>query len=172
MLEKTCMMRSIMKTRYGFVSNSSSSSFVCCLSGEVFEVCDNRFRDFGLVSCKHGHVFKEEFALPDERKLPDRDEMIETLQERIDSKRECAEIEFLDDEELQERYQEDVLDSEDRHFIDEAHCPICTMNRIPDSELLNYLLKKSKSNREKLAQEIRLIFNSNHDRFLDFILNK
>ena len=32
-----------MKVRHGFVSNSSSSSFVCCNCGETFEAMDDSF---------------------------------------------------------------------------------------------------------------------------------
>ena len=46
-----------MKVRKGFVSNSSSSSFVCDLSGEVFEGYDAGLNEFGCVSCENGHTF-------------------------------------------------------------------------------------------------------------------
>jgi hypothetical protein len=46
-----------MKVRKGFVSNSSSSSFVCDLSGEVFEGYDSGISEFGCVQCVEGHTF-------------------------------------------------------------------------------------------------------------------
>ena len=45
-----------MKIRRGFVSNSSSSSFVWDLSGEAFEVYDG-LEDAGAIECENGHVF-------------------------------------------------------------------------------------------------------------------
>ncbi len=46
-----------MKVRHGFVSNSSSSSFVCDLSGEVFGGYDSSLSDFDLACCTKGHTF-------------------------------------------------------------------------------------------------------------------
>lgn len=44
------------KTRKGFVSNSSSSSFICDLSGEAFESYDG-LSECDAVSCANDHVF-------------------------------------------------------------------------------------------------------------------
>lgn len=46
-----------MKVRKGFVSNSSSSSFVCDLTGEAFEIYDGEFgSEYGIISCVKGHT--------------------------------------------------------------------------------------------------------------------
>ena len=45
-----------MKVRKGFVSNSSSSSFVCDLTGEAFETYEG-LDDREAVQCEKGHVF-------------------------------------------------------------------------------------------------------------------
>jgi len=46
-----------MKIRKGFVSNSSSSSFVCDISGEVFGGYDCGLGDFDMCECVKGHTF-------------------------------------------------------------------------------------------------------------------
>ena len=46
-----------MKKRKGFVSNSSSSSFVCDLTGEVVEGYDCSLSESEMVSCVNGHTF-------------------------------------------------------------------------------------------------------------------
>lgn len=46
-----------MKIRKGFVSNSSSSSFVCDLTGVVSSGYDSCVNDFEMVMCKNGHTF-------------------------------------------------------------------------------------------------------------------
>lgn len=47
-----------MKIRTGFVSNSSSSSFVCDITGEAFEVYDSSLlSEYDAVQCVNGHVF-------------------------------------------------------------------------------------------------------------------
>lgn len=46
-----------MKTRKGFVSNSSSSSFICDLTGQVEAGMDVSLTDFDMVECVKGHSF-------------------------------------------------------------------------------------------------------------------
>lgn len=46
-----------MKRRMGFVSNSSSSSFVCDITGETESGWDASLRDCGMAECVAGHVF-------------------------------------------------------------------------------------------------------------------
>lgn len=46
-----------MKVRNGFVSNSSTSSFVCDVCGEVEADRDLCISDAGMVQCKNGHTF-------------------------------------------------------------------------------------------------------------------
>jgi len=49
-----------MKVRLGFVSNSSSSSFVCEVCGDTFESYDKGIAHFSLVMCEdHDHLFCE-----------------------------------------------------------------------------------------------------------------
>lgn len=46
-----------MKIRAGFVSNSSSSSFMCDITGEISEGYDISLTDCEMVMCEHGHTF-------------------------------------------------------------------------------------------------------------------
>lgn len=46
-----------MKVRKGFVSNSSSSSFVCDITGEDSSGWDMCLSGAGMVECVNGHVF-------------------------------------------------------------------------------------------------------------------
>lgn len=48
-----------MKIRQGFVSNSSSSSFVCCITGETESGYDASSRELGFVTCENYHMFLE-----------------------------------------------------------------------------------------------------------------
>lgn len=45
-----------MKIRQGFVSNSSSSSFVCDICGDVQSGYDVSLSDFYMTECEDGHV--------------------------------------------------------------------------------------------------------------------
>ena len=51
-----------MKVRNGFVSNSSSSSFVCNICGEIEAGYECNLSDFEMEECEHGHTFHTEHA--------------------------------------------------------------------------------------------------------------
>jgi len=50
-----------MKIRTGFVSNSSSSSFTCDISGQTVSGWDFTLEDAWMVECVRGHVFNESY---------------------------------------------------------------------------------------------------------------
>jgi hypothetical protein len=54
-----------MKIRAGFVSNSSSSSFVCEISGSAEGGYDASPSDCGMARCVNYHTFMQEFILDD-----------------------------------------------------------------------------------------------------------
>ena len=48
-----------MKIRNGFVSNSSSSSFICSICDETESGFDQGPRELGMYGCENGHYFHE-----------------------------------------------------------------------------------------------------------------
>src|SRR5512135_424322 len=52
-----------MKTRNGFVSNSSSTSFTCDVCGEEASGMDLSCSEAGMVECLNGHTFCETHEL-------------------------------------------------------------------------------------------------------------
>lgn len=59
-----------MKYRKGFVSNSSSSSFVCDICGEEVTGMDMSLREAEMCECENGHVFcREHFNYENEEEL-------------------------------------------------------------------------------------------------------
>jgi hypothetical protein len=52
-----------MKIRTGFVSNSSSSSFVCEVSGRSEVGYDCSCSDVGMYECENYHTFMQEYAV-------------------------------------------------------------------------------------------------------------
>lgn len=52
-----------MKIRNGFVSNSSSSSFICEVCNEKDSGWDMSLSDAGMFECKNGHTFCKEHHL-------------------------------------------------------------------------------------------------------------
>jgi hypothetical protein len=52
-----------MKIRFGFVSNSSTSSFVCEICYHADAGMDACLQELGFVQCENGHVICEEHML-------------------------------------------------------------------------------------------------------------
>lgn len=52
-----------MKMRTGFVSNSSSSSFICDVTGEDVSGRDMCLSDAGMCECENGHTFLDEYLV-------------------------------------------------------------------------------------------------------------
>lgn len=52
-----------MKIRSGFVSNSSSSSFICVITNEEYTSMDASLEDAEMCECLNGHIFLEEFLV-------------------------------------------------------------------------------------------------------------
>jgi hypothetical protein len=103
-----------MKIRNGFVSNSSSSSFMCDVSGGMESGIDLCLSDVGMVSCKNNHMFYERYLLPEiakEEKVVSEDE-------------EDSEYDFYDEDEIQSE-----------------RCPICQMQYVTANDAFRYLKK-------------------------------
>lgn len=58
-----------MKIRYGFVSNSSSSSFTCNVCGETQSGMDMCLSDAYMFGCTNGHYVCNEHKLKDNEEL-------------------------------------------------------------------------------------------------------
>ena len=154
-----------MKIRIGFVSNSSSSSYVCEITGKPFEIWDECF-DGNLRRCIKGHIFQEEFLVSWDGGYPSREKMLEKLDDVTDSKEECKQFREMPGDELKVAYDQSFKSKGDCN-IDE--CPICTMTRISSDELLLFLLKKAKLTREKAEELIRHKFKRNFVQFKNYI---
>ena len=134
-----------MKIRTGFVSNSSSASFICEVCGDEYSGDGNIYincqwtwdaclREAEMVECKSGHIFCEDHA--------DR-EIIEKLK-----------AQDLDDEDSPD------WDEEWRCSFPEKYCPLCSFKEVPRDTLVKYLLKKVKMSQASVEDEIREKFGN------------
>lgn len=101
-----------MKIRDGFVSNSSSSSFICEFCNEEYSGWDACLEDAEMCQCVNGHTICTSH-------ISDYSEVIEKLQE-----------------------EDPTLDEYDAIYnIPADKCPICTFQKIRNEDAVRYLLK-------------------------------
>jgi hypothetical protein len=100
-----------MKIRQGFVSNSSSSSFVCDVCGYAEEIQDSYFAYSSLRMCKNGHVICK-------------DELID-----------------FDEEVINNSNDEDDDEERDYNRVAEKYCPICQFEASGKDDIKRYFLK-------------------------------
>ena len=62
-----------MKIRTGFVSNSSSSSFICDITGNCFSGMNAELADSDMYMCANGHTFQEEFLIGEVEEVDEND---------------------------------------------------------------------------------------------------
>lgn len=159
-----------MKNRNGFVSNSSSSSFVCAACGDAEAGMDASREDFEYVLCENGHELcaecKIEVAEP-------------TRQQKLDRCiRYIAGCDWMSPTNKTDRVNE-VTDNEDKlqELFDEistdwgissACCPICTF-KTPDKDTLKYVLKFHGLTEKQMLKMIADRFGNDYTKFQEFL---
>jgi len=170
-----------MRIRRGFVSNSSTSSFVCLVSGHVEAERDASASDVGMCECENDHVFCNHYLLPTPPGISPKD-VIESYVEFANRYRECTtveettkqitealntdDVEKLTGEVVEEHIREEI-DEEFPGFGDASalRCPICTMTHIPDEAMLKHVLRLLHKTREDLTAELREKFDGDFKAF-------
>lgn len=117
-----------MKIRNGFVSNSSTSSFICEICGNIEADRDVNCRDVGMLRCKNEHIICEGHVT---------EEVLDKIEE------------FFLEEEKEE---------EDSGYFPIIYCPICNMEIPSEKDMTSYLKIKSGKSDEELFVEIKKYF--------------
>lgn len=157
-----------MKYRTGFVSNSSSTSFTCDITGRTESGYDMGLEEIGMFECQAGHTFDEDcIDLDDVRK---------------DLRPEATKIfhnEYAKDNEFSETFIDDIvhdLMGDYRYDLPEKFCPICQMKNFTHRDLRRFFIAYraeqsgvSKEEAEQLLYEdIRNKFKS-YQEFKEFL---
>lgn len=152
-----------MKIRKGFVSNSSSSSYVCNVCGKEYSGFDASLRDAEMYFCEHGHIYCrnhvdnniDNLDVEGKRKI-----IISYCRHDSDTK---VEAQAADEDKL-EKILEDIrydLESE----MSSKYCPCYRLTPITSGQLIEYLLHERRQTRKEVEKEIKKKYN-NYDEML------
>jgi hypothetical protein len=160
-----------MKVRSGFVSNSSSSSFICNVCGIMESGMDASAKDFDMSNCQNGHTFcnnhfvGKELSWEDKKSLLLNDISNKILSSYYTPERKQIDIDLichLDEDGINVYFEE--------HFYecDPSRCPICTFQKIDCSDGFMFLKKKFSLTDEEVLQIIKSQF-INYTEFKEFL---
>lgn len=151
-----------MKYRKDFVTNSSSSSFVCDVCGYETSGWDMGLSDAGMYECVNGHTFCENEALKMDRK-----EMIQSILEmefydHYDKDTNESIYVHKDKDEVNAMSDDDLMDiiCDDRYEVPSCICPICQLTALTDRDIIKYMFKKHNTNNDKTLKEIKQKFGN------------
>lgn len=182
-----------MKRRVGFVSNSSSSSFICDVSGEVVAGWDVGLNEAEMKQCENGHTFSDQYAVCEFEDIPDSAKIRLVMENEVyfnydieapedkDGNRDRTETSRLrkidcddrrkkyrenhTDEEIIDKFNTDDFDDQNAGYeVPKEMCPICQFEHIVSEEALKYLEVKNGITIAGIKKEIK----ENFDNYTDF----
>jgi hypothetical protein len=151
--------------RLGFVSNSSSSSFVCGVCGEIETGMDMSASEFDMTECVNGHCFHNDCANTKEPTFKQRVSELEAAIEKYKYFEPGEKEEALSNlKDIVDEEEEDMLDEMEKDFCDdgvsESKCPFCSFIAVTDEDTVAYLFKKLGYNKKQIAKELKEKFES------------
>ena len=132
-----------MKNRQGFVSNSSTSSFVCDICGETYTGWDASPSDNDCSSCENEHIFcnshieEYKFEIP---RVPSCEHEFD--REAFDYCPECGNYKWDEDE-------------DGDGYYPASACPVCQFVTYSEDEMSQYLEKTRGVSREEVFAKVK-----------------
>lgn len=157
-----------MKIRNGFVSNSSSSSFVCEICGRAEGGYELGLSEAGMTECENYHVFCEEHLLEIDyasiaslkiKSLYTEPYDEDTLQDLLELEKDLSRYEIRK-----------ILRNHDidEDYVSETECPICQMQEITDRDLLAYIYQRFNINETEMTEEMKKRF-ATYNKFQEYL---
>lgn len=145
-----------MKFRKSFVTNSSSSSYICDICGEEASGWDLSLSEAEMYECEHGHTFCETHL---RKNALTKETLIDFLKNKMDEEdwQNYNIGDIIDD--FDELY-EVAKDWDLRYECSEKICPICSFEKFLDSDLLKYIQKYKGINLDEIKNEVKNKYNS------------
>jgi hypothetical protein len=135
-----------MKIRVGFVSNSSTSSFVCDVCGFTEAGQDVGLDTFGMFRCENEHCVHEKCA-----GVTETDFLEEALEKYVSS--------YIGKGYSIEELKEDG-EYECRYSVPQKYCPICSFGKLSSRDELEFLRKEAGMTEKEVLKEIRSRFTT------------
>lgn len=142
-----------MKQRLGFVSNSSSSSYVCNLCGRQIDGWDISLSDYEMSQCEHYHIFCDKHAVG----LKEIDYYEMSVKELLKIIKEKGI--WVNEDHLEDPDPDFLADSIQEYIYEEGssedQCPVCTFKHLNFKDVALYFLKKNNIDLTELKKTIK-----------------
>jgi hypothetical protein len=152
-----------MKIRSNYVSNSSSSSFICDVCGRAESGYDLDLSDIEMYEYECGHTtcwceINKNFTLKQWLEYAKKHHLdfIGNIEEDIKTYGE----DYTPHEEMQSEYMDLLYEEEGFYEVPKFMCPICNLNHLDSNSKYEYLLHKFNLKDEDVINEIKSKFNA------------